>query len=274
LKENSERGNFKVHEVYRVAASIVTYNNPIIEVKLAAQSFLACALPVNLLIIDNNSSEGYLDQLQQAFKAQFIRNGVNKGFGAGHNIGIKNAPYCDYYLVLNPDIKIHEGSLEKLVSFMDEHPEIGIISPKILNEDGSIQYLNKRLPTVFDLFARRFLPSFIQNISFIKKRMDYYIMLDKGYKEIQEVPYITGCFMLFRKSVLDKVEGFDENFFMYLEDTDITRRVNQAGFKSVYYPYASVTHKWARGSHHSIKLTWINIKSAIYYFNKWGWRWI
>jgi GT2 family glycosyltransferase len=263
-----------VHEVYKITASIVTCNNPIAEVKLAAQSFLACTLPVHLIVIDNKSKEGYVDRLKECFVAYFIQCEHNKGFGFGHNIGIKNALDCEYYLVLNPDIEIHEGTIEKLVSFMDEHPEVGLISPKILNEDGSIQYLNKRLPTVFDLFARRFLPSFISNVGFIRKRMDYYAMLDKGYEEIQEVPFITGCFMLFRKSVLDKIGGFDENFFMYLEDADITKRVNQTGFKSVYYPYASATHKWARGSHHSIKLTWINIKSAIYYFNKWGWRWI
>jgi GT2 family glycosyltransferase len=259
---------------YKVIAGIVTYNNPIEEVERAAKSFLACELHVYLIVIDNNSKDGYLDQLKDRFDAQFIQSSINKGYGFGHNIGIKNAPDCEYYLVLNPDIEIHEGTMEKLVMHMDEHHDVGLISPKILNEDGSIQHLNKRLPTVFNLFARRFLPSFIQNISFIKKRMDYYIMLDKGYEEIQEVPYITGCFMLFRKSVLDKIGGFDENFFMYLEETDITRRVNQAGFKSVYYPCASVTHKWARGSHHSIKLTWIHIKSAIYYFIKWGWRWI
>ena len=258
----------------KVIASIVTYNNPIGEVEQAAKSFLACTLPVHLMVIDNNSADGYVEQLKKCFSAQFIQNGINRGFGSGHNIGIKNALDCEYYLVLNPDIEIHEGTIEKLVKFMDKHPEVGLISPKILNEDGSIQCLNKRLPTVFDLFARRFLPSFIQKINFIKKRMDYYIMLDKGYEEIQEVSYITGCFMLFRKSVLDKINGFDENFFLYLEEADITRRVNQAGFKSIYFPYATVTHKWARGSHHSLKLTWINIKSAIYYFNKWGWRWI
>lgn len=264
-------------DTFKVIAGIVTYNNPIVEVKRAVNSFFDCTFPSCLIIIDNNSAKGYIEQLQDnldELNIRLIQSGINKGFGFGHNIGIKNAPACEYYLFLNPDIEIHKGTMEKLITFMDENPEVGLISPKVFNEDGSIQYLNKRLPTVFDLFARRFLPSLVQQISFIKRRMDYYIMLDKGYDEIQEVPYITGCFMLFRKSVLDKVGGFDENFFLYLEEADITRRVNHIGFKSVYYPYASVTHKWARGAHKSIKLTWINIKSAVYYFNKWGWRWI
>jgi len=259
---------------YKLVASIVTYNSLVDEVESAAKSFLNCSLPVHLIIVDNNSEEGYLDQLKRRVGAFFIQSGVNKGFGFGHNIGMRNAPECEYYLVLNPDIEIHEGTLEKLVSYMDEHPEIGLITPKVLNEDGSIQHLNKRLPTVFDLFARRFLPAFIKNISFIKRRMDHYIMLDRGYDNTLEVPYITGCFMLFRKVVLDKIGGFDENFFMYLEEADSTLRINQIGFKSIYYPHASVTHKWARGSHNSFKLTWITIKSAIYFFKKWGWKWI
>ncbi len=258
----------------KVTACIVTYNSNIFEVKQTAETFLSCTLPIHLIVVDNNSDKGYLKDLKESFCAQFIQSGSNKGFGFAHNIGMKNTPFCDYYLALNPDILIPEGTIERLVEFMDKHSEVGLVSPKILNEDGSIQYVNKQLPTIFDMFARRFLPSFIQRISFIKKRMDHYIMLDKGYEDIQEVPYITGCFMLFRKSVLQKINGFDEKFFMYLEEADITRRVNQEGYKSVYYPYVSVTHKWKRGSYNNFKLTFITIISAIYYFKKWGWRWI
>ncbi len=276
--EMERREDFRVHKMetrikYKIAACIVTYNNSVDDVKRAASSFLNCSLPVHLSIVDNNSTQGHLDQLRGSVKATFIQSRINKGFGFGHNIGIKSAPECDYYLVLNPDIEIHKHSLEKLVEFMDNHPDIGLVSPKILNDDGSIQYLNKRLPTVFDLFARRFLPKFIQDIPSVRKRLNYYIMLDKGYDSVQDVPYVTGCFMLFRKSVLDKIGGFDENFFMYLEEADITRRLNQVA-RSVYYPDASVVHKWARGSHRSIWLTLVTIRSAFYYFKKWGWDWI
>ncbi len=263
----------RTHEKYRVAACIVTFNNPVNEVALVAEVLLASSIPSYLTIVDNNSALGYFDQLKRSFNANFIQSGVNKGYGFGHNVGIKNAPECEYYLILNPDIEIPAGTIEKLVEFMDSHPDIGLASPKVLNEDGSIQHLNKRLPTVFDLFARRFLPSFLQKISFVKRRMDYYIMLDKGYDAIQDVPFISGCFMLFRKAALDKIGGFDENFFMYLEDADISRRLNQIA-RSVYYPEASVIHRWTRGSHKNIKLTWVHIKSMMYYFNKWGWDWI
>jgi GT2 family glycosyltransferase len=147
------------------------------------------------------------------------------------------------------------------------------LCPKILNEDGSIQYLNKRLPTVFDLFARRFLPIWMQDIPAIKRRMEYFIMKDCGYESIQNVPFVSGCFMLFRKKVLDQIGFFDENYFLYLEDTDISVRANEIT-KAVYYPDAVITHTWSRESHRSMRFTFITIKSAIYFFKKWGWRWI
>jgi len=239
----------------------------------AAQSLLFCSLKVHLYIVDNSPLPLFQENIFNDLPVTYHFYGKNVGYGTAHNWAIRNSVKSKYHLVMNPDVIVHPGALEKLVGYMEQNNEVGLISPKILNEDGSIQYLNKRLPTVFDLFARRFLPSFAQKINFIRKRMNYYIMLDKSYDDIQEVPYITGCFMLFRKAVLDKVGGFDENFFMYLEEADITRRINNAGYKSIYYPYASVTHKWARGSHNSIRLTYVTIKSAFYYFNKWGWRW-
>ncbi len=258
---------------YKITISIVTYNSSQQDVERAAKSILNCTFPYYLMIIDNKSVNGYVDKLKERFDAHFIQSGTNRGFGFGHNIGIKNSPQCDYYLILNPDITIPANTIEKLVDFMDNNSDIGLVSPKIINKNGILQHLNRRLPTVFDLFGRRLLPKYVKDIRFFKKRLDYHVMLDKDYNTIQDVPFVSGCFMLFRKTVLEKIGGFDENFFMYLEDADITRRLN-AEARSVYYPDASVVHNWAGGSQQNFKLTWIHIKSAIYYFNKWGWIWI
>ncbi len=261
----------------KVSASIVTYNNPLEEVIETAQSFINPDLSTVLTIVDNCSKGNYFKRLQEKIGAteniRFLQSGSNKGYGFGHNIGIKKAPACEYYLVLNPDILIHEGTLEGLVDFMDLHSDVGLIGPKILNQDGSCQHLNKRLPTVFDMFARRFLPGRVQKIRAIQRRMDYYIMKDKGYHKLQDVPYMSGCFMLFRKSLLDEVGGFDEHFFMYLEDADITIRMGKKA-RTVFFPDVAVTHRWARGSYGNLRLTWISIKSTFYFFSKWGWRWI
>ncbi len=151
---------------------------------------------------------------------------------------------------------------------MDENPEVGLMAPKIGYPNGDIQHLNKRDPSFFNLFARRFLPRFMQKSSPIKKKMDHYIILDKGYETNYEVPYMSGCFMLFRREIFEQLNGFDEKFFMYLEDTDITRRAREIS-KCIYNSKASIIHHWERGSYKSWKLTWISIKSSFYYFRKW-----
>ena len=96
-------------------------------------------------------------------------------------------------------------------------------------------------------------------------------MRETGYNKIMDVPYLSGSVMLFRKSILEKIGGFDENFYMYFEDTDITRRISEIS-RTVFYPYTSVIHLWERGSHKNIKLFFISLISTAKYFNKWGWR--
>ena len=102
-------------------------------------------------------------------------------------------------------------------------------------------------------------------------KLDYkYEMRFSGYDKEMEVPYLSGCFMFIRTEIFKEVGYFDENFFMYLEDTDLSRRINEK-YKTVYYPKVHVNHKFAKGSYVNKKLLMYHIKSAIYYFNKWGW---
>ena len=260
-------------EPVRVAACIVTYRSDIEQLKAAVASFQRTTLTKHLAIVDNDSGEDYLKELHQIRGVPVIQSGANSGFGYGHNVGRSRAVPSDYYLVMNPDVVIHEGCLEAMVSYMDEHSDIGLLAPKVLNPDGSLQALNKRHPSVFDLFARRFLPGPLKNMTWVKKRMDSYEMRDVGYDNVCDVPFVSGCFMLFRDTALRKTGGFDEHFFMYLEDCDITRRLNKH-HRSVYYPQAVITHHWARGSHKSLHLLWVMIQSMVHYFNKWGWKWL
>ncbi|MFQ5355852.1 MAG: glycosyltransferase family 2 protein [Mariprofundaceae bacterium] len=257
----------------KIAASIVTHNSDLGKLEETVNSLLTADINIHLSIIDNASEPDYINRLKHKFPEYIIESGANRGYSFGHNIGIRNAPASQYYLVLNPDVIIHQGTLEKITDFLDAHSDIGLTSPKILSPDGNIQHLNKRLPSVQDLFLRRFLPPFLQQLESVRKRMQRYVMLDCGYDESYTVPYMSGCFMLFRRSILDKIGAFDEGFFMYLEDADITHRTNKIS-RAVYFPDATITHHWSRGSHRSWKLGWITVKSAFYFFNKWGWRWI
>ncbi len=248
-------------------ASIVIYNNSPEMIRKAIESFLSCPLDVELQIVDNSPTDSLKSSLYN-LPVRYHLNGSNAGYGRGHNKAIGECSESKYHIIINPDIIIVPSAIELLSRFMNDNPDIGMVSPKVLNEDGTIQQLNKRYPTVFDLFARRFIPKSLHYL--IQPRLDRYEMKDVGYDDICDVECISGCFMFCRTEVLKKVGGFDDRYFMYLEDFDLSRKVQQAGYRTVYYPHATVTHLWERASHKSLKMTWVHIQSAIKYFNKWG----
>jgi GT2 family glycosyltransferase len=253
-----------------VSISIVTYNNDKI-IKKCLQSIFKNInnTDFELIIVDNNSSDSTVSIIEKDFKnVRLIKNEKNVGFGAAHNIAIELGK-GKYHLVINPDIIFTENTIEKLINFMEENSDVGLVSPKIIFPDGRIQYLCKRSPCLFNLCIRRFAPGFIQKL--FKKRIDYFEMRETGYNKIMDVYYLSGSFMLFRKNVLEKIGGFDENIFMYFEDADITHRIGEIS-RALFYPYTSVVHLWERGSYKNIKLLLVNIVSTVKYFNKWGWK--
>ena len=192
--------------------------------------------------------------------------GKNLGYGAGHNYAIrKMIDRFEYHLVVNPDIYFEVGVLDGLIGFMDAHREVGLVSPKILYPDGSIQYLSKRLPKPLDLFGRRFLPFFM-----LQKRRDYLEMRETGYDREMDSSFLSGCFMFFRTEALLQVGLFDERFFLYCEDLDITRRIAER-YRCVFLPSISVFHHFGKGSYKSLRMLGIHVVSAVRYFNKWGW---
>ncbi|MFN9734309.1 MAG: glycosyltransferase family 2 protein, partial [Microcystis sp.] len=129
--------------------------------------------------------------------------------------------------------------------------------------------LCKRQPTVLTLFIRRFIPKKMQFL--FKKRLDWYEMRDISYNQIMEVPIISGCFMLFNRKYLDEIGYFDKNMFMYFEDYDLTLRMSKK-YKTILYPHVNIYHHWARGAHNSTKLAIVFAQSAVYFFNKHGWK--
>jgi GT2 family glycosyltransferase len=253
-----------------ITCSIVLYNNDEAVLSETINSFLNTKLDIFLFLVDNSPID-LLNKFANHCKIKYIHNPANPGFGASHNIAIKESFLLksDYHLVLNPDIYFEKGTLEKIVSFMEIRPEIGHLMPKILFPDNKMQYLCKTNPTVFDLFARGFMPRFLKE--FFKKRLDKYEYRSNNLNDIiYDIPYLSGCFMFFRTNTLKQVGFFDEKIFMYLEDADITRRFLNIS-RTVYYPSATVYHHYAGLTHKLWKYKWITIKSAITYFNKWGW---
>ncbi len=262
--------------MFDLSISIVIYNTPKNSLLRLLHSIKKIhKLKVRVFLLDNSGSKHYID-LKNDFKKKeiyicYIANSYNLGFGKAHNIALKKSleDNTKYHLVLNPDIYFDKGVLEELYDFMENNPDVGLIMPKVLYPNGRLQYLCKLLPTPFDLFGRRFL-NWGPFKRYVEKRNEIYELRFTGYDKIMEVPYLSGCFMFLRTSVLKQVGLFDERFFLYLEDTDLSRRIHRIA-KTIYYPYVHIYHEHCKGSYKNFKLLRIHIESAVKYFNKWGW---
>ena len=252
-----------------LVASIVLYNNDKEMIRNAVNSYFKNNVGNMLYIVDNSPTDILKTEISSS-NIHYHYCGKNLGYGKGHNWAIHHAEESKYHVILNPDVIIKEGVIEELVQFMDLNQDVGIVCPKILNEDGSVQHLNKRITTVYDLLLRKILPDTFR--SHFQKRLDYYEMKDIGYDKSYDVPLVSGAFMLCRTSVLKSVGGFDPRYFMYFEDYDLSRKIQKQKYRTVYYPYVSIIHSWGRASHKSVRMLIIFIINGIRYFNKWGWK--
>lgn len=252
----------------QINASIVLYHNKEEQILKAMKSFLNTSLEVKLYLVDNSANDALRCLADVDKRVEYIFNNANLGYGGGHNVAIKRSIEKGtlYHLVLNPDIYFESGVLETLFEYMQHNKEVGHVMPKVLYPDGTNQNLCKLLPSPLDLFARRFLP-----FASLVKAINYrYEMQFFDYNSLAEIPFLSGCFMFLRMDVLKQNCLFDENFFMYLEDADLTRRVAKIS-KTIFYPNVCVYHEYQRGAHKDKKLLWYFIKSAFTYFNKYGW---
>lgn len=252
--------------MYDLVGSIVLYKTDEAVLRRAAGSFLNSFLATHLCLVDNSPEPSEFDWLPDE-RVEYIFTGENRGYGAGHNVAIRQ--YLDrtkYHLVLNPDVYFDRGTLEHLFSFMEANPDVAHVMPKVLCPDGTVQYLCKLLPTPQDLIFRRFLPW----RSHVERRNDVFELRLTGYDRMMDVPYLSGCFMFLRAKALAEVGLFDERFFMYPEDIDLTRRLH-VGYRTVFNPEVAVFHEYAKGSYKTPRLLWVHITSMIKYFNKWGW---
>lgn len=252
---------------YDIVSSIVLYKTKQVIVEKTIESFLNTTLNVKLYLIDNSPTDD-LKCLAADKRIEYIFNGVNIGFGKAHNLTLKHSiNSAKYHLILNPDVYFEAGTLETLFEYAENHINVGLVMPRVLNFENQLQFLCKRIPTPVELIFRRFLPKFVR---LYKTRMDYYEMRERDYGTEFVAPTLSGCFMLVRTECLKKIGFFDERFFMYLEDVDLSRRIFKY-FKNVYYPKATIYHGHSKESYQSLRLLSIHIQSAIKYFNKWGW---
>lgn len=249
-----------------ITASIVLYNTPKFQVETVLKSVFDSKCIEKLYVIDNSPNDWWRCIEKSSPIIRYVHN-ENTGYGASHNLAMRKAEEegSTYHIVLNPDLKFDSNVVQTLYEFMEAHKEVGHVMPKIVNQEGEVQYLCKLVPSPSDLIFKRFLPKSFSKNSAYKFQLKF-----ADYDKEMDVPYLSGCFMFFRMEAVQKVKGFDERFFMYPEDIDITRRIHKF-YRTVYYPKVFVYHLHAAESYHSKRMLKIHIQNMIKYFNKWGW---
>lgn len=254
--------------MYKIYTSIVLYKNSLPMLQKAMTSLLNTSLDIKLYLIDNSPTNELKILAASDSRIEYIHNPSNPGYGTAHNIAIKHsiADKVKYHLVINPDVYFDSGVLETIVEYMDANSDVGLLMPKVLYPNGDIQYIAKLSPTPWDLFARRFL----RIKSYLEKLNRRYALTFFDYSSTVQIPFISGCFMFLRTDTLKQVGLFDENYFMYLEDADLSRRIGTVT-KTILYPHVHIYHEYERGAHKNFRLLWIFICSTFTYFNKYGW---
>jgi hypothetical protein len=251
-----------------LTGSIVFYNSQDHEVQQAIRCFLQVRMEKTLYLIDNSPHRTQLHP-DTASRITHIYNRANLGFGAGHNIALHQAlnnHKSRYHLVFNPDVSFEPQIATELIGFMEDNPDVGLVMPQIRYPDGSLQFLCKLLPTPGDLIGRRFFPF----LPACKRQNWIYEMRFADYNQSMDVPFLSGSFMLLRTRAIQEVGMFDERYFLYMEDADLCRRIGER-YRTVYYPKVSVTHAYKKASYKQLKLLYQHMRSAVVYFNKWGW---
>lgn len=251
----------------KITCCIVLYKNDILMLQNAINSFLNTNLDVKIYLVDNSPTDE-LKLLASYSNIEYFHNPSNPGFGSAHNIAISKAieEGSDYHFIVNPDIYFKEDVISSMINFMHQNNDVGMLMPQILNSDGSVQNLPKLLPTPFSILMRKLKITSNFYTQFINKYELRQVPKDRVYN----TPLLSGCFTLLSSKAIKEVGMYDDRFFMYFEDWDLSRRIHQK-YKTIYYPLVSVYHVYDSGANKNFKLFKIFISSAFTYFNKWGW---
>lgn len=251
-----------------ISIGIVAYQNEadVRNAVASIEAFTPDTISKKVYIIDNSIEANNLGSLETAYAdVSYIRTGKNLGFGGGHNYIL---PMLDsrYHAIVNPDIILRSDAFSPILEFMQDE-QIGMCVPRLCDEEGSLLAVYRRELTVADLFIRMFAKGLF------KKRQAYHTMQDMDYTKPFDVPFAQGSFLVIRTQLFRQIGGFDDHFFLYMEDADLCKRVNDVSVLR-YCPQAEVIHKWQRGSHKNRKLFFIHLKSMRIYFQKWGWKFL
>lgn len=247
------------------SVGIVTYNSEKdIGNVLDSLDKLSNRKDIEIFVIDNKSTDKTVELIEQNHKnVRLIKNRLNMGFGRANNKIIEQID-TKYHVLVNPDIVVETDTFENIQQYMDKNPDVVQMAPKVLNQDGTEQFLPKMQPRFKYLIAGK-----LENKSrYLKKVREEYTFQSKKIEDVVDIDFCTGCFSVLRTNELKMCKGFDERYFLYLEDADLTRKIQKYG-RTVYNPEIIVMHKWERASRKSVKYFWIHLQSMIKYWWKW-----
>jgi len=260
----------------KLSVLILNYNHKhFIKLAVEALEKSVFAGKFEIIVIDNNSSDqisrGFIQNAEKAGRVKAIYNSKNLGFAKAYNEGIKCANGKFIY-IHNPDTQVRPDSLQKLFSYLEKHEEIGILAPKLVYANGEIQASCRRRMKFFDLIIKR---TPLSKFGYFKNRLGQYLMFDYEKSITQSVELVTGAAMMMRKSDFEAVGGFDERYFLFMEDFDLCNKFTAKKMEVVYFPDVEVEHYHKRLSDGSLievlrkKTLWLHLKSAVKYFWKW-----
>ncbi|WP_232829218.1 glycosyltransferase [Aureibaculum luteum] len=248
-----------------ITATIVLYEENFDELSKTIASFLATPFPKKLFLVDNSK----IDVLKDKFKhpdIEYLFVGENIGFGKGHNrILDKIKNYSTYHLILNPDVVFEPTLIPELINNFKKINKLALIAPKAVFPNGEHQYTSRRYPTLSELIVRRF-PFLKAIFPEIIKKGEY---RDKDLSQAFNPDFIHGCFLLFKTDAFIDLKGFDERYFLYMEDVDICRKMDQQDMKKLYFPDVEIVHVLKKKSLKNFKLFTYHTISVFQYFYKW-----
>jgi len=222
--------------------------------------------PAEVYVVDNASSDGSAEMVRERFPwVKLIASRTNTGFTGGNNLALRRCR-GRYLLLLNPDTRVVEDALSSMLGYMMDHPNVGVVGPRLTYSDGSAQSSRRRFPTMMmALMESTLLALWFPNNRWARA----YHMADMPDDLVQEVDWVTGACMLVRREVIEQVGLMDERFFMYSEELDWCRRMADAGWRAVYYPRAVVMHYEGKSSGQVVAARQVRFEtSKVLYFRK------
>jgi len=214
------------------------------------------------VVVDNESSDGTVELVRQRFPDVRLVEQENLGLAAGWNAGMAIAT-GRYFLILNADAWLTEGSLQRLVAFADEHAEAAVVGPRLLNADGTLQRSVRGFPTLWRL-ATEYL--FLRKLAPRSRLLNGFYAGGFAHDEVREAEFVMGACMLVRRHAVEEVGPLDERFFLFSEETDWCYRFARAGWKTLFYPGAECVH--VGGASHGGRLFRENVRGHLRFLAK------